>query len=155
MSSQGPPRKPKGAQRQARALKASQGHPKGSPMAPQKEPRPPQREPKGAQGRPKEAKGRPRAAKRSQRAPKATPKEAKGTPKTPKANQKAEIYISNSRSTAPADVMLLIYLKGNTTHHLPQFCKGESRAHYQQTTQYSFREDRSASDVIHLVRRVM
>ncbi len=51
-----------------------------------------------------------KAATRDPKAPqggaKATPKEAKGTPKTPKANQKDKIYISNSRSTVPADVML-------------------------------------------------
>ena len=79
-------------------LEETPRHPKGIPQVPQDGQREPKGWPKGSQGQ----------SKGSQRDPKVTPKEAKGTPKTPKGSQRDKIYISNSRSTAPADVMLCI-----------------------------------------------
>ncbi len=99
------PKRAKGTQSEPRApQRESNGNQKGAKTTPEGakgSPRAPQREPKGAQEHAKEAKG-------PAKGPKATPKEAKGTPKTPKANQQDKIYISNSRSTAQADVMFTV-----------------------------------------------
>ena len=91
---QGSPRRPKGIPWVAQdatesATESAKATPKDS-----------QREPKGAQGHPKG----------SQSGPKVTPKAAKSTPKTSKGSQRDKIYISNSRSTAQAAVMLRIHV---------------------------------------------
>jgi len=66
LSSQREPKRTQRTQSEPRAHKASQGHPKGSPMATQWEPMPlpPQREPKGAQGHPKGSQGAPKGTQR-------------------------------------------------------------------------------------------
>ena len=99
-----------------RGAKGSQGHPKGAkgtqrePRAPQSEPngtpkgaKATPEEPKGAQGHPKAGQRAPKRIQRKPKGHKATPKEAKT--KDTQGKPKGE-YISNSRSTAPADVML-------------------------------------------------
>ena len=85
------------------------------------DPKAAQREPKGAQGRPKASQKGPKAAprrdKRSPMTSKRDPKEPNGVPEEPKGapwhskGSSKEAYIhKNSRSTAPAAVMLYIYV---------------------------------------------
>ncbi len=73
---------------------------KGRPKGAKGSPKGPQRLPKGTQREPKEAQGHPKGSQRE-------PKSHRRKSKTPKGSQKDQIYISNSRSTAPADVMLV------------------------------------------------
>ena len=64
--------------------------------------------PKGLQGRPKRAKGSPKEAQGHPKGSRREPKSHRRRSKTPKGSQNDQIYIANSRSTAPADVMLSI-----------------------------------------------
>ena len=99
---QGTPRRPKGSQRESKgAPRCPQGGPKGakeSPRAPKREPRGAQSQPKGAQGHPKGSQREPKVAQRKPKAPQRHPREAKGS----------RNIFTDSRSTAPADVMLSI-----------------------------------------------
>ena len=72
---------------------------KGRPKGAKGSPKGPQRHPKATQGEPKEGQGHPKGSQRE-------PKSHRRKSKTPKGSQKDQIYISNSRSTAPADVIL-------------------------------------------------
>ena len=100
--------------RQIRALGA-----KGSPRVAQREPKGAQGWPKGNQrepeGDPKGTKGSPRVTQREPKGAPGSSKGAKGKPRTPQRQQMGDKvrhrtpkYITNSRSTAPADVMLTI-----------------------------------------------
>jgi len=78
--------------------KATQRGPKAS----QRQQNGPQSKQNGPQSGPRTAKGSPRAP---QREPKGPQSHTKGSQAHPKGSQRDKIYISNSRSTAPADVI--------------------------------------------------
>ena len=103
--------------------KTHQRGPKGPQRTAKWGQRVPKREPKGAKGHPKGAKGHPQGAKRSARAPK---REPEGAQSQPQGSQRDKIYISNSRSTAPADVMLCIEILWTPLGHTR--CEDSTRA---------------------------
>ena len=86
--------------------------PKGSPTGAKESQREPKGRPKGPKEHPKGAQGLPKEPKGTHSWPKGSQRRSKDTQRKPKGKDVyIYIYIKNSRSTAPADVMLWISCK--------------------------------------------
>ena len=82
--------------------------PKGSPKRAKGSPRAGQRDPKAPKGRPEGAQDLPKELKWSRKSAQGAPKAFQRHPKEAKGSQRERYISKNSRSTAQADVMLIL-----------------------------------------------